>query len=316
MVRRYGWPLWLLLAVVGTALAVAPSASAQTSGTVRGIVTDANGQPVENATVTITGEATGRKYQSRTNRRGEFIQIGLTVGPYVLVAEKDKQASEPAKAAVRNSAPASVSLTLGAAPSAAASKESTTFGEGVALSTAGKHAEAIEKFNAGIVANPACFECYNNIGYSHTQMKEYDKAETAYKKAAELKPDNATAWNGLANIYNAQRKFDLAAEASKKATELSGGAAASGAGGGSADAMYNQGVILWNGGKVADAKKQFEAAIQANPSHAEAHYQLGMALVNEGNLAGAGSEFETYLKLAPDGPNAATAKSLVAQLKK
>jgi tetratricopeptide (TPR) repeat protein len=315
MVRRFGWPLWLLIAVVGTALAVAPPAAAQTSGTVRGIVTDAQGQPVEGATVTITGEATGRKYQSRTNRRGEFIQIGLTVGPYVLVAEKDKQASEPAKAAVRNSAPASVSLTLGAAPSAAAAKESTTFSEGVALSTAGKHAEAIEKFNAGIVANPGCFECYNNIGYSYAQTKEYDKAEAAYKKAAELKPDNSTAWNGLANIYNAQRKFDLAAEASKKATDLSGGASADG-GGGNADAMYNQGVILWNGGKIADAKKQFEAAVQANPSHAEAHYQLGMALVNEGNLAGAGSEFETYLKLSPEGPNAATAKSLVAQLKK
>ena len=38
-----------------------------------------------------------------------------------------------------------------------------------------------------------------------------------------------------------------------------------------------------------------------------------MALVNEGNLAGAATEFETYLKLAPDGPNAATAKSLLAQ---
>jgi len=34
------------------------------------------------------------------------------------------------------------------------------------------------------------------------------------------------------------------------------------------------------------------------------------------NLAGAATEFETYLKLAPAGPNAATAKSLVAQLKK
>jgi tetratricopeptide (TPR) repeat protein len=321
MVRRYGWPLWLLIVVVGTALAVAPSAAAQTSGTVRGQVVDANGQPVEGATVTITGEATGRKYQSRTNRRGEFIQIGLTVGPYVLIAEKDKQASEQAKATVRNAAPATVNLMLGAgasaAASAAASKESATFSEGVALSTAGKHAEAIEKFNAGIATNPGCFECYNNIGYSYSQMKEYDKAEAAYKKAAELKPDNATAWNGLANIYNAQRKFDLAVEASKKATDLSGaGGASAGGGGGNADAMYNQGVILWNGGKVADAKKQFEAAIQANPSHAEAHYQLGMALVNEGNLAGAGSEFETYLKLAPDGPNAATAKSLVAQLKK
>jgi hypothetical protein len=38
--------------------------------------------------------------------------------------------------------------------------------------------------------------------------------------------------------------------------------------------------------------------------------------VNEGNLAGATTEFETYLKLAPDGANAATAKGLVAQLKK
>ena len=70
--------------------------------------------------------------------------------------------------------------------------------------------------------------------------------------------------------------------------------------------MFNQGVILWNAGKIAEAKKQFEGAIAANPNHAEAHYQLGMALVNEGNLAGAATEFETYLKLAPDGPNAAT----------
>ena len=103
-------------------------------------------------------------------------------------------------------------------------------------------------------------------------------------------------------------------EASRKATELSTNLSAGGGGG--ADAMYNQGVILWNGGKIAEAKKLFEAAIQANASHAEAHYQLGMALVNEGNLAGAGGEFETYLKLSPEGPNAATAKSLVAQLKK
>ena len=51
------------------------------------------------------------------------------------------------------------------------------------MSTAGKHAEAIEKFNAGIAANPACFECYNNIGYSYTQMKEYDKAEDGVQES-------------------------------------------------------------------------------------------------------------------------------------
>src|SRR5207302_179932 len=49
---------------------------------------------------------------------------------------------------------------------------------------------------------------------------------------------------------------------------------------------------------------------------AEAHYQLGMALVNEGNLAGAGAEFEKYVQLAPNGPNAATAKGILATIKK
>ncbi len=102
----------------------------------------------------------------------------------------------------------------------------------------------------------------------------------------------------------------------RRRRQLASSLSAAGGAGGNADAQYNQGVILWNAGKIADAKKSFEAAVAANPSHAEAHYQLGMALVNEGNMAGAATEFETYLKLAPEGPNAATAKSLVAQLKK
>src|SRR5207253_5547700 len=131
--------------------------------------------------------------------------------------------------------------------------------------------------------------------------------------------DYADAYTGLANIYNAQRKFDLAAEASKKAADVSntGAAAAGGAPGGSSpDALFNQGVILWNSGKIAEAKKQFEAVIAAKPDHAEAHYQLGMALVNEGNLAAAAAEFEKYVQIAPNGPNAATAKGILATIKK
>ena len=100
-------------------------------------------------------------------------------------------------------------------------------------------------------------------------------------------------------MYNAQRKFDLAAEAGKKASELAGGAGA--AGGGNPDVLYNQGVILFNGGKSAEAKPLFEQVIQANPSHAEGHYMLGMTLVGE-NPPLRRSEFETYLKLSPSGP--------------
>ena len=326
MVCRNGRPMWLLMVAV-LAMAVAMPVAAQPGGMVRGIVRDVKGEPVEGAVVTIVMADTGRKFTVKTNRRGEYLQIGLASGAYTVQAEKDQLASTMEKAGVRLGAPSEIDLVLGA-PTAAASAASAAelaakgaelkklFEEGVASGNAGRHDEAIEKFNAALAINPKCFDCYDNIGFAHSQKKEYDKAEAAYKQAAAIKPDDAAAWNGLATVYNAQRKFDEAAAASAKATELATSLSATGGAGAGADALYNQGVILWNGGKVAEAKKQFEAAVAANPSHAEAHFQLGMALVNEGNLAGAATEFETYLTLAPNGPNAATAKSLVAQLKK
>ncbi|HXT33396.1 MAG TPA: tetratricopeptide repeat protein, partial [Vicinamibacterales bacterium] len=160
---------------------------------------------------------------------------------------------------------------------------------------------------------------YSNIGTLKTKDKKFDEAEAAYKKAIEVKPEFAEAYNGLANLYNAEKKFDQAAEASKKAMELSGGAGGAagtaGAGGGNAAAIFNQGVILWNAGKIPDAKAQFEQAVKLDPTMADAQYWLGMALVNGGDTAGAKPKFETYLKLAPTGQYADIAKSILATIK-
>jgi tetratricopeptide (TPR) repeat protein len=326
MVRRLNGRLpWLVACVAGLSLALAVPALAQSTGMIKGVVKDPQGQPVDGAKVSIDmTEGVSRHFETKTNKKGEFIQIGLQGGPYKVVAEKDKLASNTAEVRVSISRPAEANLVLGAGTSATATKEAAAknaelkkvFEEGVAASRAGNHDEAIAKFTASAALNATCYDCYYNIAFSESQKKDYDKAEAAYKKAIEIKPDYAEAYSGLANIYNATRKFDEAATASAKAMELSGSGGAAAAGGGNADAMFNQGVILWNAGKIADAKKQFEGAIAANPSHAESHYQLGMAMVNEGNLAGAATEFETYLKLAPTGPNAATAKGILGSLKK
>ena len=322
MVSRLNGRLpWLVACVTALSIAIAAPVLAQSTGMIKGVVKDDKGQPVEGAKVMIEmADGAARKFETKSNKKGEFIQIGLQGGAYKVTAEKDKLASNVAEVRVSISRPAEANLILGAggASKEAAAKNAElkkVFDEGVAASRAGNHDEAIAKFNAAAAVNAGCYDCYYNIAYSESQKKDFDKAEAAYKKAIEIKPDYAEAYSGLANIYNATRKFDQAAAASAKATELGGGAAAAG-GGGNADAMFNQGVILWNAGKIADAKKQFEGAIAANPSHAESHYQLGMALVNEGNLPGAATEFETYLKLAPTGPNAATAKGLLDQLKK
>jgi tetratricopeptide (TPR) repeat protein len=326
MVRRLNGRLpWLVVCVAGLSLALAVPAAAQSTGMIKGVVKDAQGQPVDGAKVSIDmTEGVSRHFETKSNKKGEFIQIGLQGGPYKVIAEKDKLVSNTAEVRVSISRPAEANLVLGAGNAAAASKEAAaknaelkkTFEEGVAASRAGNHDEAIAKFTASAAINETCYDCYYNIAFSESQKKDYDKAEAAYKKAIEIKPDYAEAYSGLANVYNATRKFDQAATASAKAMELSGSGAAAGGGGGNADAMFNQGVILWNAGKIPEAKKQFEGAIAANPNHAESHYQLGMALVNEGNLAGATTEFETYLKLAPEGPNAATAKGILGSLKK
>ena len=184
----------------------------------------------------------------------------------------------------------------------------------MALSRSGDFDGSIAKFNEAIAQAPNCHDCYYNIGYAHSQKKEWDKAEAAYKKATEIKPDYAEAWSGLANAYNTQKKLDLALEASANAAKYGG--AAGGGGGGSASGLYNQGVILWNQGKYPEAKEKFEAAAKADPNYSDAHYRLGMANLNLGDMPGAVAAFEGYLKAAPTGEYAEQVKGILASIKK
>jgi tetratricopeptide (TPR) repeat protein len=316
MVRHPGR---VMLAIVA-ALALSIPAAAQMGGMVKGRVLDDKGQPVEGASVTITANDTARKFETKTNRRGEYLQIGLSSGAYSVVATKDKLVSATQRATVRAGSPAEIDLIIGVNAAAASADAAArgaaltkAFDDAIAAQKAGNYDAAIEQFNNGITINPNCFSCYNGIGRSYVMKKDYGKAEEAFKKSMELRPNDAEVYSEMANMYNAQRKFDDAAAMSKKASEIAGTAA--GGAGGNPDVLYNQGVILFNGGKPAEAKPIFEQVLQANPSHAEAHYMLGMTMVGD-NPAAAVTEFESYLKLSPSGPNAAMAKQFVDALKK
>ncbi len=322
-----GRRLLLFIAAVLTAVAVAMPATpamAQSTGMAKGKVSDKDGKPVEGAKVSISfKDGISRNYEVKTNKKGEYIQIGLPPGMYSITAEKEKLGAQAFDAKVPLGGQAEVNFVL--APGAAGvtmTKEEAAkaavvkqlFEEGVAASRTGDHDGAIAKFNEAIVALPGCYDCYYNIGFAYAQKKDYEKAEGAFKKSLELKADYVEAYNGLATIYNAQKRFDDAQVASQKAAELA--AAAGPAGGGGVDALYNQGVINWNAGKAEEAKAAFEQALKLKPDHADAHFQLAMCYVNLGKLPEATGEFEQYLKLAPEGQYAAQAKALVAQLKK
>ncbi|MFB3853347.1 MAG: tetratricopeptide repeat protein [Vicinamibacterales bacterium] len=332
-----GRRVWVLAIALVAAFALAWPAASQSTGMVKGKVVDGKDQPVEKAKVTIEfKEGITRRHEVTTNKKGEFIQIGLPPGNYSVTAEKEGLGSQSFDARVRlgdatevnfRLVPGGAGVTMTKEEAARNAALKAVFEEGVAASKAGDHDTAILKFQQAAeqltettkegAKVEKCYDCWYNIGYAYAQKKDYAQSESAFKKALEIKPDYVDAYNGLATVYNAQKRFDDAAAASQKAVELAAaGGGTGGGGGGNVDALYNQGVINWNAGKIAEAQKCFEDAIKADPNHADSHYQLGMALLNQGKMPEALAMFETYLKLAPEGQFAAKAKDIVSAIKK
>jgi len=289
--------------VLALAVALLFSAPAFAQGIVKGKVVDDKGQPVADAKVSIQGPA--RNAETKTNNKGEFVQVGLQSGQYTVTVVKDKVGQAAQRVTVSQGTPAEANFTLtqtsGMSPEQKAVQEAAA--SAIEALRAGRDDEAITKLNDVVVKLPTCSDCYYNLGLAYTHKQQWDAAEAALKKAIELKPTNPDPYNGLANVYNAQKKFDDALAMNQKATELAGSTA--GAGGGSAEATYNQGVVLFNAGKYADAKTQFENATKADANNANAWYQLGMTNLNLGQIPEAVSALETFIKLAPNDPKAA-----------
>ena len=300
----------------------------------RGKVVDEAGKPVPDAEMVFAAQFQNLTRTNKTDSKGEFLMIGLPSGEFVITTKKEGVGEDISKTRITQGQNIPVTITLRPAaptgalaavvattsPGAAAAKATAELQAlaktGAAHLTAGRNDEAIAAFNEVVAKAPTCSDCYLNLGMGYTNKKQYAEAETAFKKAIELKADNVSAHTQLALVYNAQKKFDLAAEESALAAKYLGGADGAAAGGGNAEALYNQGVALFNGQKFADAKAAFQGATKADPTMALAHYQLGMVALNLGDFALAVSSLETYLKLDPNGPKAAEVKTNLPALQK
>jgi len=285
--------------VLALAVALVFSAPAFAQGIVKGKVVDDKNQPVADAKVVIAGPA--RNAETKTNNKGEYVQVGLQSGSYTVTVTKDKLIATT-KVNVTQGTPAEANMTLVPAATAGLSAEQKAVQEaaGAAIEAlrAGRDDEAIEKLNDVVSKLPTCSDCYYNLGLAYTHKQQWPEAEAALKKSIELKPTNPDPYNGLANVYNAQKKFDEALAMNQKASELSATTGGAG-GGGNAESIYNQGVVLFNAGKYAEAKVQFDLATKADPNNANAFYQLGMTSLNLGQIPEAVAALQTFVKIAP-----------------
>jgi tetratricopeptide (TPR) repeat protein len=77
---------------------------------------------------------------------------------------------------------------------------------------------------------------------------------------------------------------------------------------------YNIGAGLWNQGDAAAAVPSLERVLELRPDMADAHRLLGFCKVSSSELEEAAEHFARYLELAPDAPDAAATRAVLAQV--
>src|ERR1051326_9430842 len=79
-----------LLAVACFALVGTVSLHAQAMAKVAGKAIDQQGQPITGAQVQMVSEDTGQKMTTKTDKNGNFFQIGVNPGKYKITLVKDR----------------------------------------------------------------------------------------------------------------------------------------------------------------------------------------------------------------------------------
>lgn len=294
-------------------------ARAQT-GTVRGKIVDESGQGLIDAKITIEYQGgLTRSYSTKTNKKGEYTQVGLPIGDYKITATKDGFQGAYVTLHVGLGEPTQVPelklVSAETAQKAATTKSGATraqissdFKAAYELTQQGKLDEAEAAYKAMLAKTPDIPEVYYNLGFIAGKRKDLAASAESYAKAVELKADYADAISALADTYKAMGQADKAQETLAKAVKdfPDDGAI-----------LYNAAVFEFNGGRAAEAAELFKKVEQADPANAEVHYFLGSLSLQTGDLPGATAHLEKYLASAPTNAQfKATAEGLLAYLKK
>jgi Tfp pilus assembly protein PilF len=143
----------------------------------------------------------------------------------------------------------------------------------------------------------------------------YQKGFDAFKKAIELKPDDAGYYNNFALALAKDKKIDDAKANLDKAAQLDPP--------GAGKYFYNMGALLVNSNQNEAAGEEFKKAITADPNYADAQFQYGLYLAAKATPDPSGKiivapgtieALQKYIDLKPDGPMAQTAKDMIAGL--
>ena len=170
-----------------------------------------------------------------------------------------------------------------------------------------KYDEARALLEKLLAENPDLYVLNKNIGNCWFAAENYPKAIEAFMIVFQKQPDRADVLAAIAHSYNNSGQKEKAAEWYKKVPfdEVK-----------DIDTAYNAGVLIYGTGDAAEAARYFKKAVEIDPEFSDGWYQLGMASAALNAPGDAVAALKKFLQLAPDSPQAPTAKAVMEALVK
>ena len=314
-------------------------ASAQITAGVRGKATGLNGEILVDHQIIIKSTRINRTYKVKTNKKGEYVYMGLPIGNYQLelwspegaklfgigtrlgLGQKQVDFDLAKEKKEQESSAEYIAAQKKQEETQAKNKKEFTslkehFDAGNLYVQQKNYDEAITHFEAALkmakLRNIPVIVA--RIADTYAAAGKYEEAEKSYKQAIELQPETASIHSNFALALAKMGKVDEARVEFDKASELSPE--------GAAKNYFNLGAILYNQGtQMEGAEAAFKKCLEINPEYADAHFLAAQAMMGKVTLdpktgaaippEGLIEALQTYLKLEPEGKYAGNAKLLI-----
>ncbi|MEX0272081.1 tetratricopeptide repeat protein [Leptolyngbyaceae cyanobacterium UHCC 1019] len=166
-------------------------------------------------------------------------------------------------------------------------------GLGLVQADMGKTAEANQTIQDTLAQKESAI-AYLYQGIAFGKQKDWRNAETSFRKATDLNPNNASTYYGLGIALDKQGNLEGAIAAYQKAISINPNLV---------EAYNSLGIAL-------------QKAISINPNNANTYYNLGIALDKQGNLEGAIAKFKRARDLYRTQGNTQQAEKITQLLEK
>ena len=297
----------VLVVALACSAALAAAQDWRGMGRLAGKVVDETGAPIEGVTVkAVRGESNGGP-TVKTNKKGEFVLAGINGGQWNI--DFDKAGYEPTKKSAsfqEHDSNPQMTITMKKAAVDPNAQIRADLEKAADLVKQQKFADARAIYERILTQHPDAYQVEPYIARTYYAEHQIDPAIEHLRTAAAKDPSNIDVKLLLANLLAEKGQSDESRQllASIDDSKIADPAS-----------FVNAGIGLLNAKKPEEALPWFEKAIARFPQAPDAYYYRGITQLQLGRNDAAKADLTKFVGMAPNAPEAATAKGILEKLK-